>query len=351
MTSAFDHTPSAPSGTPSGLAPTPLSDNTAMIIDTHTQLWQSLEQLGPQTAQKLRQSPQQPWERPDTSDAGFDQAMKTVQYAIVLGFESRHLRASIPAQQIADYVARQPGKYLGFAGIDPMAPGYLNEVKKAKDLGLVGINLSPAAGAFHPCNSRAMRLYERCQELGLPIMIHPGTHFGIDTVMAYSQPYLLDEPAREFPRLRVVLAGIGAPWVEQTLALLEKHEHFYADVSDLTGRPWQLYNALLLAYQRGVMDRLLFGSDYPFCTPQQAILNIYSVNAVTQGTHMPAVPREQLRSVIERDALACLGIQRPAQTENSSKGNDPDASEPTIVIPSSTINADNGASSTKGPGV
>jgi len=322
-----------------------------MIVDTHTQLWQSPEQLGPQAAQQLRQAPQQPWERPDTSDTGFDQAMATVQYAIVLGFECRHVGASIPAQQVADYVASQPGKYLGFAGIDPTAPGYLGDVKKAKDLGLVGINLSPSAGAFHPCNSRAMRLYERCQELSLPIMIHPGTHLGPDTVMAYSQPYLLDEPAREFPKLRMVLAGIGTPWVEQTLDLLEKHEHLYADVSDLTRRPWQLYNALLLAYQRGVMDRLLLGSDFPFSTPQQAILNIYSVNAVTQDTHMPTIPREQLRRVIERDALACLGIKTPAPPttdDNPPRDDLPNASEPTVVI-SPSITGDQ-ASSTKGSG-
>ena len=56
------------------------------------------------------------------------------------------------------------------------------------------------------------------------------------------------------------------------------------------------------------MDKLLFGSAFPFDTPESAIENMYSVNAHSHGTQLPSVPRSQIRGIIERDALACLGL-------------------------------------------
>lgn len=143
------------------------------------------------------------------------------------------------------------------------------------------------------------------------MVVHPGTHFASSAKLEYSQPYLYDEVARTFPDLHLVLAGVGLPWAEQALILMGKNPHCYADLSDVASRPWQLYNVLLLAHQQGVMDSLLLGSDFPFTTPETAIHNIYSVNTVTHGTHLPIVPREQLRGVVERDALVCLGLKRP----------------------------------------
>ena len=298
-------------GTPSGLAPKPDSQGDGVIIDMHTHLWSSLNQLGEEAARWVRQTHGDPWDRPDTSTTAYDEAMSPVRHAVILGLMCKQTGASITADQVAGYVARKPDKYLGFAGVDPMSPGFLQQVDLAVRLGLVGVTASPAGGGYHPSDTRAMRLYERCERQGLPVVFHPGTHLGPAAKMEFSQPYLLDEVAQAFPGLRMVVAGMGQPWPEQALELVTKHEQCYADLSDLTGRPWQLYNVLLLAYQRGVTHRLLFGSDFPFTTPQQAILNIYSVNMVTHGTRLPVVPRELLRGIVERDALGCLGIARP----------------------------------------
>lgn len=309
-------TRSEPLGKPSGLAPSVPSQIAGTVVDTHVHLWESLSQLGDQAAQWVRlQTAGEPWDRPDTPGILLDGAMEPVDYAIILGLECRLIGASIPSEQVARYVARQPDKYLGFAGIDPMGPGYQSAVKRAVDLGLVGVTVSPAAAGFHPSDTRAMRLYEQCEQLGLPVMVHPGTHLGAGTKLEYTQPYLYDEVARTFPCLKLVLAGAGVPWADQALILVGKHGNCYVDLSDLSGRPWQLYNVLLMAYQQGVISRLLFGSDFPFTIPETAIHNIYSVNTMAHGTHLPIVPREQLRSIVERNALVCLGLTRPQMAQ------------------------------------
>ena len=298
-----------------------------MIVDVHTHLWDLPEQMGPGTARLLAAASDTADDQLDASPEAYDEAMEPIDHSIILGFHSRYLDASIPHEQVARYVSRNPAKYLGFAGIDPMVSESVESLDEAQDLGLVGVLISPAAQGYHPTHSKAMRLYEKCQERGLPVVVHPGTHLDMAAVMEFSQPHLLDGVGREFPELRLVLAQTGHPWTDPALWLVGKHRHFYADLSDLTLRPWQLYNVLLLAHQQGVMDHLLLGSDFPFSTPELAVKTIYSVNTHTQGTQLPTIPREQLRSIVERDALACLGLTAPSAATPSAAVS-PDVDEP-----------------------
>ena len=111
-----------------------------------------------------------------------------------------------------------------------------------------------------------------------------------------------------FPKLRLVIAQLGQPWVDETICLLGKHPNVFADVSGLLRRPWQAYNALVSAYQYQVIDKLLFGSDFPYTSATECIESLYSINQVAQGTNLPVVPRESLRGIVERDTLNLLGL-------------------------------------------
>jgi hypothetical protein len=71
--------------------------------------------------------------------------------------------------------------------------------------------------------------------------------------------------------LRVVMAHLGHPWHADTVTVICKHPHVYADVSSQFLRPWGQYQALRLATEWGVLDKLLLGSDYPVATPQETI--------------------------------------------------------------------------------
>lgn len=293
-----------------------------MIVDCHTHIWQSPDQLGQldwgsSHVQPIRRPPRLAGSKtvwrsitpPADPDRHWAQT-GTVDKSIVLGFKSRYLRAEIPNQYVADYVKRFPQKLIGFAGIDPTEPDARDEVHIAKEeLRLRGITISPANQDFHPSDTRAMDIYAEAERLGMPILIHRNGHFTEQSKLEYGRPYLLDEIARTFPRLRMVVAQLGQPWVEETICLLGKHENVYADVSGLLSRPWQAYNALVQVYQHGVIDKLLFGSDFPYTSATECIESLYSINQFAQGTNLPVVPREALRGIVERDALALLGLE------------------------------------------
>ena len=82
----------------------------------------------------------------------------------------------------------------------------------------------------------------------------------------------------------------------------------FADISGLLHHQWIAYNALLSAHQAGVMDALLFGSNFPYATTAHCVETLYSINQFCHGTSLPTIPREQLRQIVERDALSLLEI-------------------------------------------
>ena len=57
----------------------------------------------------------------------------------------------------------------------------------------------------------------------MPILVHPVGQFTEESKLEYGRPYLLDEVARTFPKLRLVIAQLGQPWVDETICLLGKH--------------------------------------------------------------------------------------------------------------------------------
>ncbi len=134
-----------------------------MIVDCHTHIWQSADQLGeldlgelPAMQQRRGKVPPKPGRVP-SADADHHWAMSSaVDKSIVLGFKSRYLRAEIPRRYVSDYVTRFPAKLIGFAGIDPSDKGVIDEIRAAKeDLQLRGLTISPPNQDFHPADSRA----------------------------------------------------------------------------------------------------------------------------------------------------------------------------------------------------
>ena len=283
-----------------------------MIIDCATRVFNSPEQLGREIAAALRRNMALRGGRLESTAAAHERAAAPVAASLVHGFRSRLLDAGIPNEFVAEVVRSNPGRLAGIAGIDPMAADARAQLDRAMELGLVGVSISPSAQGFHPSHSDAMRLYARIEELGLPMFVSRPGPLVPSGSLEFDRPSGLDEVARSFPRMRIVIGELGWPWIDECLAMLMKHPNVHAEVSGVSGRPWQLYNALLSAQSLGVMDRLFFGSGFPYEQPAKAIENLYSVNTFAHGTQLPAIPRVALRAIAERDPFSILGIDSPA---------------------------------------
>ncbi len=215
-------------------------------------------------------------------------------------------------KEVSKYV-KSHRKMVGFAVVNPAEDNASTRNVKANtsELALDGVVMYCPDGKFHPAHSRAMRFYEVAEELGLPVFFHNGPSFAPDAVLEYAQPYLLDEVARRFGSLRIIIGSMGGPFVPQTICMLAKHENVYADLTISPEKVWQIYNIVVSAHEAGVMDKLLFGSGYPFARADNCIETLLGFNKLLADTSLPTVPREQIRGIIERDTLALLGINRP----------------------------------------
>jgi len=285
-----------------------------MIIDCHTRLWSDRRQLGPETAASLAGGTPQSWAEQSGDAAAHGRAMSCVDASLVLGHHAELAGAHVPNELIAEYVGRDPQRRFGIAGIDPLADTVDHDLTTAINLGLVGIAVSPSLAGFHPTHSSAMRIYERCCEQGLPVIVTMPQPIPASAVLDFAQPIHWDEVARTYPELRILFMQMGYPWIDELLVLAGKHEHVFAEVSGVATRPWQVYNALSTASSFDVMDRLLFGSGFPMSTPKQAIESLYSVNVSIKGTPLPPIPRAKVKEIVERDAFACLGIEHTSAT-------------------------------------
>lgn len=283
-----------------------------MIVDLHTRIWNSVDALGDAVARQARRTREDPSKALTASFDVHEMAMAPVSVAVVHGLDSHLLDARLDAEAVAAEVARSPDTLLGFVGLDPLSDDPLDRLTAAVDEhGCVGVNLCPSAGGFHPARTETMELLDAVAARGLPVYVEAGAQLAAEAKLEFAQPFLLDEVLRTYPDMKVVISGFGEPWPNQTVALLRKHANAFTDVSGLLSRPWQLYNALVSAWQAGVMDQVLFGSGFPGAEPERAIVTLYSVNSLTQGTPLPSIPREQLRGVVERDTLTLLGLPDP----------------------------------------
>ncbi|MHC4439515.1 MAG: amidohydrolase family protein [Planctomycetota bacterium] len=264
-----------------------------MIVDCHTHIKPTAE---------------------DTGTSEHHAAAETVDVCIVLATSNGP--SEEVNKQLSQYVSKHKEKMVGFAVVEPGKDKIsTNHLKSIPDkLGLKGMVLYCSACGFHPTHSRAMRFYESAQELDLPVFFHNSRNpLGGDTVLEYAQPFLLDEVAREFANLKIIIGNMGVPFVEQTLAMVGRHKNVYADLTIHPSRVWQTYNMVVAAYENGVMDKLLFGSGFPTASAGQCIETLLGFNMLLADTNLPTVPRGNIRNIIERDTLELLGIKEKSE--------------------------------------
>ena len=242
-----------------------------MIVDIHTHVWEPAH-IADSFIQDARISAGNPsLEIAVDLDAHWA-AMAPVDRAVVLGFRARHVGVLVPNEYVSGYVATHPEKLIGFCSVDPHDDDAVEQLEHSvRVLGLRGLKVAPIYQNMHPADPRFVRLMRSAEALEVPVLIHQGTTFCENVSLELANPVLLQPLALQFPRLRMVIAHMGHPWIAETMVLIRKHRHLYSDISALYYRPWQFYNALVLAMEYGVLDRLLFGTDYPFTTPASTI--------------------------------------------------------------------------------
>ncbi len=178
---------------------------------------------------------------------------------------------------VASIVAKHPDRFMGFATVDPWKGRMaVQEVERAvKELGLKGLKLHPTMQAFFPNDPKFCPLWEKCAELGIPVLFHTG-HSGRGSglpgggglKLKYAEPIpYIDDVAADFPQLTIIMAHPGWPWQDEQLSVCLHKANVYIDLS---GWAPKYFPQSLITYGGSLLqDKVLFGSDYPVLMPDR----------------------------------------------------------------------------------
>jgi predicted TIM-barrel fold metal-dependent hydrolase len=173
-----------------------------------------------------------------------------------------------------DYVhamwKRHPGRIIqAWGALDPAKKNVLEETEKAiSKLGLIGFHFHPIMQHFAVDDRRYYPMFERIAELGAAVMIDVGTTGmgagmpgGHGAVIRHAHPASIDRLAADFPKLKIIMAHPGWPWVDETTAVALHKGNVYWEMS---GWAPKYFPGNLKTDIRGrLQDKIMFGSDYP----------------------------------------------------------------------------------------
>jgi predicted TIM-barrel fold metal-dependent hydrolase len=232
-----------------------------------------------------------------------------VEKATVFGLQASASGIIVPNDYIANYVAEFPDKLVGYCSIDPLDPNARREVERSyHELSLKGLKLGPIYQHVHPHDKRFYSVYQRCNELGMPLIFHQGSTTPRDAPLSVSSPLFIEDIAIEFPDMIIQIAHMGHPWYTETIQVLRKQRNVVADISSLWPRPWQFYNAMILAQEYGVTDQIVYGTDYPFGTPEDTLNGLMGLNKMVEGTNLPRVRDDVIESILDKNAERIYGF-------------------------------------------
>jgi hypothetical protein len=279
-----------------------------MLVDCHTHVWQYRRHLSGEFIADLKRA----WgDRPDVLEARPEShwsAMHGVDKAIVFGLHAKKAGCVVPNEYVADYANRHPDKVIGFASVDPNRADAARELRRCvRDLGLRGLKLGPTYQQFDPRSERAARVFRLAEELRLPVITHQGATFVRKAPLRYAQPSQLEDVALRFPDLTMVVAHLGHPWEDETAVLIRKQPNLFADISAVHPRPFRLYQKLMTFAEYRVLDKIVFGSDFPFFTPDETIAGLRRVGSLAKDSGLPTLPQTAIDAIVYKNAARAFG--------------------------------------------
>lgn len=162
-------------------------------------------------------------------------------------------------------LARHPGRFEVFGGMDPRwgRDGVDLFERSLAEFGFRGFKVYPPCG-FSPSDPALFPYYELCAHWRVPVVVHVGpTSPALSFATAY--PFMLDEAARNFPRVAFILAHGSVNFTEECAMLCAFRPNVYLDLSAFQSAPRSTAagGAVSAAVARGINHKILFGTDWP----------------------------------------------------------------------------------------
>jgi predicted TIM-barrel fold metal-dependent hydrolase len=186
-------------------------------------------------------------------------------------------------EHVIELVSDYPNSFAGvLASLDAGANDLHGVARYAEELvrnpKIIGFKFHPPDQGFYPSDKRFYDIWEVLQAGGKPAMFHIGfTVLGANTAggsgigLDYGRPIHLDTLAKDFPRMKILAAHPGWPWVEETIGVVTHKKNVYVDTSGYLAEQWpELFRK---AIGSRLQDKALFGTDFPYVDLAKALVS------------------------------------------------------------------------------
>ena len=205
---------------------------------------------------------------------------------------------SVSNADVQRIVADHPDRFIGAASIDPTSrKGACDTITAAVQSGFKLVNIEPGSYPvpLYADDRRLYPIYAHCEDLQVPVIMMVGGTAGPD--LSYSDPIRTDRVLADFPKLNVVVAHGGWPWVTEILHIAFRRPNMYLSPDMYFSRMpgWEEY---VKAADTFLADRTLYASSFPFCP----------VKDYKEWFERLPMKRENLDKVMGGNARRLLGL-------------------------------------------
>ena len=188
---------------------------------------------------------------------------------------------------------RHPECFIPFFSINPLRPNALDLIDEYIGRGCRGAKFLQNYWHVDLNDCRFIPYYEKLRDNAIPLIIHIGSEYSIDSSAVHERVEMIDLPVEVGVTVIAAHMGLGrmehklCPWRNlskkpdyfdrdyfRLLELLEEQDNLYADISAILA-PLRARALRHLSQQTQIHHKLLFGTDYP--VPFTIRLNSYDL--------------------------------------------------------------------------
>jgi hypothetical protein len=181
-------------------------------------------------------------------------------------------------------------------------PGVSAETARCLQAGGRCVKVHLQVGGFDATDPLLDEAWALLQEAGIPVVMHAGAVADGSGNEQWCGPEPVRRLLARFPRLRLVIAHLGAPDFAAFLDLAEQHPEVWLDTAMVFTEPAYLtpFPRHLVRRLAGLGERIAFGSDFP-TIPHALAVQLAGLKALGLGD-------DWLRGVLWGNGLRLFGL-------------------------------------------
>lgn len=205
--------------------------------------------------------------------------------------------------ELFEFADKYPGRFYIFPNVNAIdTKAALEAIDKYIVHGKgKGISIEPTFGppnVVHDFDDeRAFPVYQKLQELGVPIMITHSGYISQDAFDSYT-PHL-DKLALAFPELKIIVAHGGWPWFRETIEVAFRRKNVYLLPDIYANGVVPFSDDMRTAAKYLIPDQVLFGTAYPIAPIVESVENARKWD----------LPEESREKFFYKNAAKLLGLE------------------------------------------